>query len=48
MITLMKELEAENARLKKMFADVQLQKDVIKKAMAKDVWSALPLQGLNL
>jgi putative transposase len=31
----MKELEAENARLKKMYADVQLQNDVIKEAMAK-------------
>jgi len=33
----MKELEAENARLKKMYADVQLQNDVIKEAMAKKV-----------
>lgn len=31
----MKELEAENNRLKKMYADVQLQKDVLKEAMAK-------------
>ena len=31
----MKELEAENNRLKKMNADVQLQNDVIKEAMAK-------------
>lgn len=31
----MKELEAENARLKKMYADVQLQNDVIKEAMKK-------------
>ncbi len=31
----MKELEAENTRLKKMYADVQLQNDVIKEAMAK-------------
>jgi len=30
----MKELEVENARLKKMYADVQLQNDVIKKAVA--------------
>jgi Transposase len=29
----MKELEAENARLKKMYADVQLQNDVIKEAL---------------
>jgi len=35
MMTRMKELEAENARLKKMYADVQLQNDVIKDAMKK-------------
>jgi len=35
MMTKMKELEAENARLKKMYADVQLQNDVIKEAMKK-------------
>jgi len=37
MMTRMKELEAENARLKKMYADVQLQNDVIKEAMKKKV-----------
>ena len=31
----MKQLEAENARLKKMYADVQLQNDIIKDAMSK-------------
>ena len=31
----MKELEAENVRLKKMYAEVQLQNDVIKEAVAK-------------
>ena len=31
----LKELEAENNRLKRMYADVQLQNDVIKEAMAK-------------
>jgi len=35
LMTRMKELEAENTRLKKMYADVQLQNDVIKEAMAK-------------
>lgn len=35
MVTRMKELEAENARLKKMYADVQLQNDVIKEALEK-------------
>jgi len=31
----MKELEAENNRLKKMYAEVQIQKDVLKEAIAK-------------
>jgi putative transposase len=35
MIARLKELEVENGRLKKMYADVQLQNDVIKEAMAK-------------
>ena len=35
MIKRLKELEAENARLKKMYADVQLQNEVIKEAMEK-------------
>ena len=35
MISKMKELAAENARLKKMYAEVQLQNDIIKEAMAK-------------
>lgn len=35
MMSRMKELEAENARLKKMYAEVQLQNDVIKEAMEK-------------
>lgn len=35
MMARMKELEAENARLKKMYAEVQLQNDVIKDAMSK-------------
>ena len=33
MISRLKELESENARLKKMYADVQLQNEVIKEAM---------------
>ena len=34
MIARLKELEAENGRLKKMYADVQLHNDVIEEAMA--------------
>ena len=37
MIKRLKELEAENARLKKMYADVQLQNEVIKEAIEKKV-----------
>jgi putative transposase len=35
LMTRMKELEAKNNRLKKMYAEVQIQKDVLKEAMAK-------------
>lgn len=35
MISRMKELEVENARLKRMYADVQLQNDAIKDALTK-------------
>ena len=35
MISRLKELEDENRRLKKMYADVQLQADVLKEAMSK-------------
>lgn len=35
MMARLKELEAENAPLKKMYADVQLQNDVIKEALEK-------------
>ena len=35
MIKRLKELEAENARLKRMYADVQLQNEVIKEAIEK-------------
>lgn len=35
MISRMKDLEAENSRLKRMYADLQLQNDVIREAMEK-------------
>lgn len=35
MITRLKELEAENSRLKKMYADVQLDAHILKEALAK-------------
>lgn len=41
MVSRLKELEDENRRLKKMYAEVQLQADVLKEAMAKKWWSRL-------
>ena len=41
MMSRLKELEDENRRLKKMYAEVQLQADVLKEAMAKKWWSRL-------
>ena len=35
MVSRLKELEDENRRLKKMYAEVQLQADILKEAMAK-------------
>ena len=35
MMTRMKELEAENTRLKRMYADLHLQNDVIKEVLSK-------------
>ena len=35
MMARMKELEAENARLKKMYAEERLKSDILKEAMAK-------------
>ncbi len=45
-VTRMKELEVENARLKKMYADVQLQNDVIKEALEKS-GKAVPSAHFN-
>ena len=41
----MKELEDENRRLKKMYAESQMGADILREAMAKNVWSAPGLQG---
>lgn len=37
MMARMKELEAENARLKKMYAEERLKADILKEAMAKKI-----------
>ena len=44
MVSRLKELEDENRRLKKMVAEVQLQADVLKEAMAKKWWSRLHVE----
>ena len=41
----LKELQDENRRLKKMYAESQMAAEVLREAMAKNVWSAPGLQG---
>ena len=36
----MRELEQENARLKRMYADLSLDHSILKEALTKNVWSA--------
>ena len=37
----------ENRRLKRMYADVSMQNDLLKEALGKNVWSAPLLQGFR-
>src|SRR3954464_14605944 len=41
----LKQLEAENAKLKKLLAEAMLDNAVLKDITSRNVWSALPLQG---
>lgn len=41
----MKELEAENAKLKRMYAELALENAAIKDLLSRNVWSASLLQG---
>jgi putative transposase len=41
----LKDLEAENGRLKKLLAEQLLENEVIKDALRKNVWTAPGLQG---
>lgn len=41
----LKQLEEENARLKRMVADLSLDKDMLQDVIRRNVWSAPPLQG---
>jgi putative transposase len=40
MVARMKELEIENARLKKMYAEERLKAEILNEALTKNVWSA--------
>ena len=40
-----KALEDENARLKRIVADLSLDKAMLQDVIKRNVWSALPLQG---
>lgn len=48
MMARMKELEAENARLKKMYAEERLKADILKEVLGKNVWSVPDLQDSSL
>ena len=41
----LKDLESENRRLKKMYAEERLKAEIVQEALAKNVWSAPDLQG---
>ncbi len=45
MMSQMKALEDENRRLKRMYADLSMQADLLKEALGKNVWSASSVQG---
>ena len=47
MIAQTKVLEDENRRLKKMFAELSMQADLLKEALGKNVWSAPLVQGFR-
>ena len=48
MVSQMKAMEEENRRLKRMYADLSMQADLLKEALGKNVWSAPLLQGFRL
>jgi putative transposase len=48
MIAQTKALEDENRRLKKMFAELSMQNELLKEAFGKNVWSAPLLQGFRV
>ena len=44
----LRELEAENAKLKRMYADLALENTAIKDVLSRNVWSAPDLQDRSL
>ena len=44
----LKQIEEENGRLKKLVADLSLDKAMLQDVLKKNVWSTLPLQGCFL
>ena len=44
----LKQLEDENARLKKIVADLTLDREMLQDVIRRNVWSALPLQGSSM
>lgn len=48
MVSQMKAMEEENRRLKRMYADLSMQNDLLKEALGKNVWSAPLLQGFRV
>ncbi len=43
----LRELEAENSKLKRMYADLALENAAIKEILNRNVWSAPVLQGVR-
>jgi putative transposase len=44
----LREVEAENAKLKRMYADLALENSAIKEVLSRNVWSAPDLQDRSL
>ena len=44
----LKQLEDENARLKKIVADLTLDREMLQDVIRRNVWSALSLQGIQV
>ena len=42
----LKQLEDENSKLRKVVADLSLDKEMLQDALRRNVWSAPPMQGL--